>query len=63
MVDKETVKKTGSNPCPPSIISIGAKGAAEKAMVITKKAIAHKVDEHNQNEKYTAMEKEIFFIA
>ncbi|MBA7606303.1 L(+)-tartrate dehydratase subunit alpha [subsurface metagenome] len=54
----ETVKKAGPNPCPPTIIGVGIGGTADKAMVIAKKAIARKIGEHNQNEKYTAMEKE-----
>jgi len=54
----ETVRKAGPNPCPPTIIGVGIGGTADKAMVIAKKAIARKIDEHNQNEKYAAMEKE-----
>ncbi len=54
----ETVKKAGPNPCPPTIIGVGIGGTADKAMVIAIKAIARKVGEHNQNEKYAAMEKE-----
>ena len=54
----ETVKKAGPNPCPPTIIGVGIGGTADKAMVIAKKAIARKIGEHNQNQKYAAMEKE-----
>ncbi len=54
----ETVRKAGPNPCPPTIIGVGVGGTADKAMVIAKKAIARKIGEHNQNEKYAAMEKE-----
>lgn len=54
----ETVKKAGPNPCPPTIIGVGIGGTADKAMVIAKKAIARKIGEHNQNEKYASMEKE-----
>ncbi|MEA1964578.1 MAG: fumarate hydratase [Candidatus Aerophobetes bacterium] len=55
----ETVKKAGPNPCPPTIIGVGIGGTADKAMVIAKKAIARKIGEHNRNEKYAAMEKEV----
>lgn len=54
----KTVKKAGPNPCPPTIIGVGIGGTADKAMVIAKKAIARKIGEHHQNEKYAAMEKE-----
>ena len=54
----ETVKRAGPNPCPPTIIGVGIGGTADKAMVIAKKAIARKIGEHNQNQKYAAMEKE-----
>jgi len=54
----ETVRKAGPNPCPPTIIGVGIGGTADKAMVIAKKAIARTIGRHNQNEKYTAMEKE-----
>ena len=54
----ETVKKAGPNPCPPTVIGVGIGGTADKAMVIAKKAIARKIGQHNQNEKYAAMEKE-----
>ena len=55
----ETVKKAGPNPCPPTIIGVGIGGTADKAMVIAKKAIARKVGQHNQNQKYAILEKEI----
>jgi len=54
----QTVKKAGPNPCPPTIIGVGVGGTADKAMVIAKKAIARRMGEHNQNEKYAAMEKD-----
>ena len=54
----ETVRKAGPNPCPPTIIGVGVGGTADMAMVIAKKAIARKIGEHNQNEKYAAMEKD-----
>ena len=55
----ETVKKAGPNPCPPTIIGVGIGGTIDKAMVIAKKAIARKIGEHNQNEKYAVLEEEI----
>lgn len=55
----ETVKKAGPNPCPPTIIGVGIGGTADQAMVIAKKAIARKIGEHNKNEKYAVIEKEV----
>jgi len=55
----ETVRKAGSNPCPPTIIGVGIGSTADKAMVIAKKAIARKIGSYNKNEKYAKMEKEI----
>ena len=55
----EIVRKAGPNPCPPTIIGVGIGGTADMAMVIAKKAIARKIGEHNKNEKFAAMEKEI----
>lgn len=55
----EIVRKAGPNPCPPTIIGVGIGGTADRAMVIAKKAIARKIGEHNKNEKFAAMEREI----
>jgi len=55
----ETVKKAGSNPCPPTIIGVGIGGTIDKAMVIAKKAIIRKINQPNKNPKYAALEKEI----
>ena len=55
----ETVKKSGPNPCPPTIIGVGVGGTIDKAMVIAKKAIARKIGEHNKNSKYADLEEEI----
>jgi len=55
----ETVKKAGANPCPPTIIGVGAGGTADMAMVIAKKAITRKIGEHNPDKRYANMEKEM----
>jgi len=54
-----TVKNSGPNPCPPTIIGVGVGGTADRAMLIAEKAITRKMGEHNKHEKYAAMEKEI----
>ena len=55
----ETVVKAGPNPCPPTIVGVGIGGTADMSMVIAKKATTRKIGEHNGNEKFAAMEKEI----
>jgi fumarate hydratase subunit alpha len=55
----ETVIKAGPNPCPPTIIGVGIGATADMAMVMAKKATTRKIGEHNKNEKFAAMEKEI----
>lgn len=55
----ETVKKAGSNPCPPTIIGVGIGGIIDKAMLIAKKTIVRKIGQSNKNPKYAALEKEI----
>lgn len=44
------LQKAGPNPCPPTIIGVGIGGTADRAMVITKKAITHKIGEPNKSE-------------
>ena len=53
----ETVKKTGPNPCPPTIIGICLGGTIDKVMVIAKKAIIRKLGQSNKNQKYAAWKK------
>jgi len=55
----ETVKKAGPNPCPPTIIGVGAGGTAERAMVMAKKAITRKIGIHNPDKRYADMEREM----
>jgi fumarate hydratase subunit alpha len=55
----DTIKKAGPNPCPPTIVGVGIGGAADKVLVIAKKALFRKIGEHHQDERYAQMEKEI----
>jgi len=55
----DTVKKAGPNPCPPTVIGVGIGGTADRAMVIAKKALTRKLGEHNSDERYAEMEKEM----
>ncbi len=55
----ETVKKAGPNPCPPIIVGVGIGGTAETTIMLAKKALLRKIGEHNADEEYAALEKEI----
>jgi fumarate hydratase subunit alpha len=55
----ETVRKAGPNPCPPTIIGVGVGGTADMAMVMAKKATLRKIGEHNPDERYADMEREM----
>ena len=55
----ETVKKAGSNPCPPMVIGVGIGGTFEKAAELAKFALTRNIDESNQNPFYEELEKEL----
>jgi len=55
----DTIRKAGPNPCPPVIVGVGIGGTTDKAFVIAKKATLRRVGEHNKDERYANMEKEI----
>lgn len=52
----ETVRKAGSNPCPPIIVGVGIGGTMEKAALLSKKALLHSLNEKNDNPFYTELE-------
>lgn len=54
-----TVKKAGSNPCPPIVVGIGIGGSFDYAPVLSKKALARDLDDVNPNEEYRALEQEL----
>ncbi|MBO5305171.1 MAG: fumarate hydratase [Clostridia bacterium] len=55
----DTVKKAGSNPCPPIVVGIGIGGSFDYATVLSKKALARDLDDQNPNEDYRALEEEL----
>ncbi len=55
----DTVKKAGSNPCPPIVVGVGIGGSFDYAAVLSKKALARDLDDENENENYRDLEKEI----
>lgn len=52
----ETVKKAGSNPCPPIIVGVGIGGTFEKAALMAKKALLRPLDSRNPDEFYKQLE-------
>lgn len=56
----DTVKKAGSNPCPPIILGVGIGGTFEKVSFLAKKALLRKLGQPNPNPFYEDMEREIF---
>lgn len=52
----ETVKKAGSNPCPPIIVGIGIGGTMEKAAILSKKALLKPLSEKNADGYYADLE-------
>ena len=55
----ETVKKAGSNPCPPIIVGIGLGGDFEYAALLSKKALLRDISEKNKYLDYAELEAEI----
>lgn len=55
----DTVKKAGSNPCPPIMIGVGVGGTFEKCALLAKKALTRSVSEKNSDARYAALEDEI----
>ncbi len=55
----ETVKKAGSNPCPPIVVGIGMGGSFDYAAVLSKKALARDLDDVNPDPSYRDLEAEL----
>ena len=55
----DTVKRAGSNPCPPIMIGLGIGGTFEKCALLAKKALARDVSKRNPDPRYAALEEEI----
>lgn len=55
----DSVRKAGSNPCPPVVIGVGIGGDFEYSAVLAKKALCRSVSERNSDEFYAAMEEEL----
>lgn len=54
-----SVKKAGSNPCPPVVIGVGIGGDFEYSAILAKRALCRSVSIRNNDSFYADMEKEI----
>lgn len=52
----DTVKKAGSNPCPPIIVGVGIGGNMEKAAMLAKKSLLKPLNKKNEDEYYAELE-------
>ena len=55
----ETVKKAGSNPCPPIVVGVGMGGSFDYSCVLSKKALMRNIDDINPKPEYAALENEM----
>lgn len=55
----ETVKKAGSNPCPPILVGVGIGGTFDYSAVLAKKALARSISQHNANPDYAKLEEDL----
>ncbi len=55
----DTVKKAGSNPCPPIVLGVGLGGDFEYAAYLAKKALIRDTDTPHPNENYARLERKM----
>lgn len=55
----DTVKKAGSNPCPPIVVGIGIGGTFDYSCVLSKKALMRDIDDVNPKAEYAELEDEL----
>jgi fumarate hydratase subunit alpha len=53
------VDEAGSSPCPPVIVGVGVGGTADKAMLLSKKALLRQVGEPNPDPETAALEADL----
>ncbi len=56
----DTMKKAGSNPCPPVVIGVGLGGDFEYAAYLSKKALIRDTSVRNSNPDYAQLENEMY---
>lgn len=57
----ETVKKAGSNPCPPIIVGVGIGGTFEKAALMAKKSLLRPLGKGNPDSFYRELEDRMLY--
>jgi len=55
----DTVRKAGSNPCPPIIVGVGVGGTIEKTALAAKHALLREVGSRNQDPEFSVFEEEV----
>ena len=55
----DSVRKAGSNPCPPMVLGIGIGGDFESCALLSKKALCRPVSIHNDNPFYKELEERL----
>jgi fumarate hydratase subunit alpha len=55
----DMVAKAGGKPCPPIVVGVGLGGTAERAMLLSKKALLRTTGEPHPNARYARLEQEI----
>jgi fumarate hydratase subunit alpha len=55
----ETVRKAGSNPCPPIVVGVGIGGNFEQVALLSKKALCRDIDVRNSDGRYAEFENKI----
>ena len=55
----DTVKKAGSNPCPPVVVGVGIGGSFDYSCVLSKKALMRDLDDENPKAEYALLECEM----
>jgi len=55
----ETVRKAGSDPCPPIMVGVGIGGDFEKCALLARKSLVRPVSQRNPDVRYAALESKI----
>jgi len=55
----ETVRKAGSNPCPPVIVGIGIGGNFEYSALLSKKALLRDLSDHHPEKQWSDLENDL----
>ncbi|MDD2296562.1 MAG: fumarate hydratase [Sphaerochaetaceae bacterium] len=56
----EIVQKAGGKPCPPIVVGVGLGGTAERAGLLSKRALTRKVGDAHPDPRYAQLEQQIF---